>query len=108
MDEIAILRKLDHPNIVKFYETYNDYRYLYLVYEYIDGKLLFQHITTQEGQRFTEKQACHYFQQVVRAICHLHALGIMHRDIKPENLMVTKSDQIKLIDFGLGMTTDSM
>ena len=46
MDEVAILRKLDHPNIVKFYETYNDYRYLYLVYEYIDGKLLFQHITT--------------------------------------------------------------
>ena len=43
-DEMAILQRLDHPNIVKYYETYNDKSYIYLVQEYIKGKQLFQHI----------------------------------------------------------------
>ena len=45
MDEVAILNQLDHPNIVKYYETYNDQKYIYLVMEYIPGKPLFDRIT---------------------------------------------------------------
>mgnify|MGYP002634100943 CR=1 FL=1 len=46
MDEVAILNKLDHPSIVKYYETYNDVRYIYLVMEFIKGRQLFKHITS--------------------------------------------------------------
>lgn len=61
IDEVAILIKLDHPNIVKYYETYNDNKFIYLVQEYIAGKQLFQYITSQPESRFSEKQACLYF-----------------------------------------------
>ncbi len=45
IETIKILNKLDHPNIVKYYETYNDKHFIYLIQEYIPGKLLFKHIT---------------------------------------------------------------
>ena len=45
MEEVSILNRLDHPNIVKYYETYNDQKYIYLVMEYIPGKPLFDRIT---------------------------------------------------------------
>lgn len=49
MEEVAILHSLDHPNIVKYYETYNDQKYIYLVMEYITGMPLFEKITKQEN-----------------------------------------------------------
>ena len=45
--EVAVLNKLDHPNIVKYYETYNDYKYIYLVMEFVKGKVLFKHLSEQ-------------------------------------------------------------
>ena len=54
MEEVAILNQLDHPNIVKYYETYDDQKYIYLVMEYIHGFQLFEMITAQENQTFTE------------------------------------------------------
>lgn len=43
-EEVAVLNKLDHPNIVKYYETYNDYKFIYLVMEYVKGKELFKYL----------------------------------------------------------------
>lgn len=54
MEEVAILNKLDHPNIVKYYETYDDAKYIYLVMEYISGMQLFDKITLQKNQTFSE------------------------------------------------------
>lgn len=54
MEEVAILNKLDHPNIVKYYETYDDAKYIYLVMEYITGSQLFDKITQQKNQTFSE------------------------------------------------------
>ena len=54
MEEVAILHTLDHPNIVKYYETYDDPKYMYLVMEYVTGTQLFEKITQQENQTFTE------------------------------------------------------
>ena len=59
-EEVAILTRLDHPNIVKYYETYVDEKYIYLVMEYIDGGELFDKIAKQENQVFTEDMACGY------------------------------------------------
>ena len=101
MEEINILYKLDHPNIVNYFETYDDRKYLYLVMEYVDGMELFEKITHKKNSRFGEKQTAKYMLQLFKAINHCHAQEIVHRDIKPENIMVTENDDIRLIDFGL-------
>ena len=55
---MGILTTLDHPNIVKYYETYDDSKYMYLVMEYCQGGELFDKIASQENQNFNEKEAC--------------------------------------------------
>lgn len=107
IEEVAILNKLDHPNIVRYYETYDDNKYIYLVMELISGGQLFDKITQQENQTFTEFVACQYMFDLFSAINHCHAQGITHRDIKPENIMVTDSGSLKLIDFGLAKSSNS-
>ena len=109
MHEVSSLNKLDHPNIVKYFETYNDSRYLYLVMELVNGKQLFETITCEEQRKhFNEKKARHYMHQILPAIKHCHALGVVHRDLKPENILVTDNDNIRLIDFGLSKTSQAL
>ena len=73
MEEVAILHSLDHPNIVKYYETYNDQKYIYLVMEYVTGTQLFEKITQQANQTFTETTAAGYMKSLFQAINHCHA-----------------------------------
>ena len=103
--EIATLNTLDHPNVVKYYETYNDAKFIYLVMEYVTGMPMYDKICSQESQTFTEAKAAKYMKALFQAINHCHALGIVHRDIKPDNIMVTSDDDIRLIDFGLAATS---
>ena len=100
--ETAILQSLDHPNIVKYYETRYGSEYVYIVMEYCSGGELFQKILKEEV--FCELEAGNIMQKLLRAIAHCHANGIAHRDIKPENIMYASDDpdsEVKLIDFGL-------
>ena len=108
MEEVAILHSLDHPNIVKYYETYNDHKYIYLVMEYVSGKALFEKITEQENQTFNEMEAARYMKQLFQAINHCHAYNIVHRDIKPDNIMITDDDSVRLIDFGLSKASKGL
>ena len=101
MNEVAILNALDHPNIVKYYETYNDEKFIYLVMEYISGKPLFEKIIEQPSNMFSEDQAAQYMRQLFQAINHCHAQEIVHRDIKPDNIMINANNTVRLIDFGL-------
>lgn len=101
IEEVAILNKLDHPNIVKYFETYDDNKYIYLVMEYVSGQQLFDKITQQENQTFGEREAADYMEKLFQAINHCHAQGVIHRDIKPENIMITDQGSVRLIDFGL-------
>ena len=107
MEEVAILNRLDHPNIVKYFETYDDTKYIYLVMEYISGCQLFDKITQQENQTFGEREAAGYMEKLFQAINHCHAQGVIHRDIKPENIMITDSGSVRLIDFGLSKASRS-
>lgn len=72
-EEVDILTKLDHPNIVKYYETYIDEKYIYLVMEYIGGGELFQKIAEQENQVFNEKDAAMYLRKLLSACNHMHS-----------------------------------
>lgn len=98
---MKILTTLDHPNIVKYYQTYEDTKYMYLVMEYCPGGELFDRIAAQDNQAFNESEAASIMQKLLRAINHCHTWGVTHRDIKPENIMYGADGEIKLIDFGL-------
>jgi len=101
-NEIEIMRKLDHPNIIKLYETFEDARNVYLVMELCKGGELFDRIT-QKGH-FTEDEARIAFKQVIYAINYCHTFNIAHRDLKPENFLYLTKDEdssLKVIDFGL-------
>ena len=106
LNEIEILKKLDHPNIVKIYEFYQDKLNFYLITEYIGGGELFDKIT--KIKCFTESEAAKIMRQLLSAVVYCHNHKIVHRDLKPENLLLESkdSDNIKVIDFGTSRVFD--
>ena len=103
-DEIKILSTLDHPNIIKYYETYESPNYIYLVMEYCQGGELFEKLTNNR-EEFTEQKCALIMKSLFLAVNHCHSNGITHRDLKPENIMYAGDDRIKIIDFGLSKST---
>ena len=106
MREVNLMIKLDHPNIIKLYEYYENDKKIYLIMELCTGGELFDRIVenTENGIQFTEKQAANLFRQMMNAINYCHKNGIVHRDLKPENLLYLNKDKnspIKVIDFGM-------
>ena len=106
MREVNLMIKLDHPNIIKLYEYYENDKKIYLIMELCTGGELFDRIVenTENGIQFTEKQAANLFRQMMNAINYCHKNGIVHRDLKPENLLYLSKDKnspIKVIDFGM-------
>ena len=98
VSEIEILRKIDHPNIVKIYEFFESITHFYIVMEYCKGKLLFKKV--DEKGKVTEKEAAAIVSQVLGAVHYLHSNKVVHMDLKSENI-IYNGKQIKLIDFGL-------
>ena len=100
--EVEIMSQLDHPNIVRLFEIFNEDSTMYLVMEMMKGGELFDRIVEKES--YTEKEACDTIRPLVDAIRYCHDQGIIHRDLKPENLLYESTDEgsvIKIIDFGL-------
>ncbi|CAD8061124.1 unnamed protein product [Paramecium sonneborni] len=99
--EVSLLKNMDHPNIVKLYELYQDSQNYYLVTEYLNGGELLDKLNVEKT--FNEKIAAEYMKQVLQALAYCHAQNIIHRDMKPANIMFASTDsqsQIKVIDFG--------
>ncbi|KAI4881816.1 hypothetical protein NFI96_031873 [Prochilodus magdalenae] len=98
--EIEILKKIDHPCLIRtedFYQTEDSY---YIVLEYVEGGELFSRIKTEK--QLKENIAKLYFYQMLKAVEYLHENGIIHRDLKPENVLLTSHDDeclIKITDF---------
>lgn len=98
-NEVQILNSLDHPNIVKYYEIYEDNSSLYIVMEQCQGKTIYDKIAS--GEKIFEQDVCKIAQQLLRAVNHCNTNGVIHRDIKLENVIVDDFGNPKLIDFGL-------
>lgn len=99
--EVSILKDLDHPNIVKLYELYQDEGYYYLITEFCTGGEFFDRI--QAMHSFSEKIAADYMKQILSAVVYCHDKNIVHRDLKPENLLLDSKSldaRLKVIDFG--------
>lgn len=99
--EVSILKSMDHPNIIRIYEVFQDEMNLNIVTELCRGGELFDRIVAQKN--FSESMAAKYMLQVVSAVVYLHSKNIVHRDLKPENLLFENSEDnsvLKLIDFG--------
>ena len=100
--EVQLLKKLDHPNIIKLYEVYETEKTIYLVTEVCEGGELFYLIV--EKKFLTEAQTAVIMRQIFSAIAYLHEHNICHRDLKPENILLKEKENIrsiKLIDFGI-------
>lgn len=100
--EITILQKLDHPNVLKLFEYFDEEKDIYLVTERCKGGELFDRIV--EENFFSEHDAAKIFRQILFSLNYCHAQGIAHRDIKPENFLFetkAKDSDLKIIDFGL-------
>lgn len=99
--ELAVLRSVDHPNIIKFFECYYDETYLYIVMELCTGGDLQKRLDLITN--FKEENVKPLFFQMLCAVNSLHSKGICHRDIKPQNFLFGDSSyhKLKLTDFGL-------
>jgi len=103
-NEIDIMKRMDHPGIIRLYETFEDETNVCIVMELCTGGDLFDQIA--HAKSFTERCAAKAMQQILRAVFYMHESGIVHRDLKPENILFLNkapldSNVIKIIDFGM-------
>lgn len=102
--EVKILQGLNHPNVVRFFDFYEDAHFLYVSMELCKGGEVFNKIL--ELKRFSEADAATVTKQMCTAIDHIHKAQIMHRDVKAENFLLSDSSPtsaVKMIDFGMAV-----
>ncbi|PON49673.1 Serine/threonine protein kinase [Parasponia andersonii] len=104
--EILLLRRLDHPNIIKLEGliTSRTSCSLYLIFEYMEHDLT--GLASRPGIKFSEPQVKCYMQQLLSGLDHCHSHGILHRDIKGSNLLIDNTGVLKIADFGLASFFD--
>eukprot|EP01127_Copromyxa_protea_P004764 TRINITY_DN1458_c0_g1_i2.p1 TRINITY_DN1458_c0_g1~~TRINITY_DN1458_c0_g1_i2.p1 ORF type:complete len:286 (-),score=64.71 TRINITY_DN1458_c0_g1_i2:117-974(-) len=100
-NEIEILSKVHHPNIVQMYAIFDTPENLFIVMELMEGGELYEEII--QRSTFSEQEAAQIIQQLLSALVYLHDMDVVHRDLKLENLLLEKKDGlvVKLADFGL-------
>lgn len=96
--EIALMRLLDHPHILKLKDVLEGPRHLHLVLEYAENGELFDYLVRAQSLR--EDVALDIFRQLIYGLDYLHQHNICHRDLKPENILLDSNGHIKIADFG--------
>jgi len=103
--ETNLMKKLNHPNITKILELFEDKEYILIIMEYINGGNLFSFL--KKRRKVSEKTAKFLFKQIILGIKHIHSHNIVHRDIKLENILIDLNNNIKICDFGIGRVLSS-
>ena len=103
-NEAEVISHLSHPNIVEVYDVGMAEGHPFIVMEYVEGKTLKEII--REKAPLTSTFAVYVMEGVLAALIHSHKKGIIHRDIKPHNIMINKSGEVKVMDFGIARITD--
>ena len=105
-NEVAIMQKLDHPNIVKFIDYFDEKESCFIVTELCSGGELLDHILKH---KYSEGNAATVIRIICKALQYCHTNGIVHRDLKPENVLLkdnnSRTENIKLADFGFAKFT---
>ncbi|KAL5264316.1 hypothetical protein ACHWQZ_G005421 [Mnemiopsis leidyi] len=104
--EVKLLQCMRHPNVVNLYESLETEIAYYLVLELIRGGEMKDYIS--KSDRLSEKETKKFMSQLLSAVWHIHSAGVVHRDLKVENIMLSKSGDIKIIDFGLSNCLKSL
>ncbi|CAF0723631.1 unnamed protein product [Brachionus calyciflorus] len=93
------MKLIEHPNVLRLYDVYENKKYLYLILEHVSGGELFDYLVKKS--RLTIKEARKFFKQIISALDFCHSHLICHRDLKPENLLLDDKLNIKIADFGM-------
>lgn len=101
MNEISILSMLEHNNIIAYFNHFMDKNTLLIEMEYCNGGNLNDKIIQQRGKLFSEEIVIWYLYQIASAVAYIHKAGVIHRDIKTLNIFLTKTNLMKLGDYGL-------
>jgi serine/threonine protein kinase len=101
--EVAILKKMKHPNVVQLFEVIDDpvNDYLFLVMEYVQNGPVMKLENGRSHRTLSESKSRKFMIDILNGLEYLHSLRVCHRDIKPENLLLDSSDVVKLSDFGV-------
>ena len=123
--EVKIISCLEHPHIVKFYETYHDNKYFHIVTELCRGNNLYMRLQKLKGKKMVEEDVKIIVLKILHAINYCHSRGVVHRDLKPENIVLESPNNdmdyneydekennenylnIKICDFGLSALKNS-
>uniref|UniRef100_A0A7S2WEB9 non-specific serine/threonine protein kinase n=1 Tax=Mucochytrium quahogii TaxID=96639 RepID=A0A7S2WEB9_9STRA len=97
--EVSLLKKLDHPNIVKYIDTVRTGENLFIVLEYMENGSLAQNLRL--FGTLSQSLCALYIRQILNGLSYLHEQGVIHRDIKGANILTTKQGLVKLADFGV-------
>ncbi|EFA81817.1 cAMP-dependent protein kinase [Heterostelium album PN500] len=96
--EKSILASIHHPFIVNLYQSFQDEKKIYLLFEYVAGGEVFTHL--RRATKFNNNMAKFYAAEIILALEYLHRHNIVYRDLKPENLLLDNQGHIKITDFG--------
>lgn len=102
-EEIAIMKKLNHPNLVSLLEVLDDPSEdsLYMVLEMCKKGVVMKVGMHEPAEPYDPERCRTWFRDLILGIEYLHAQGVVHRDIKPDNLLLTEDDVLKIVDFGV-------
>ncbi|KAK8842604.1 Serine/threonine-protein kinase brsk1 [Tritrichomonas musculus] len=96
--EIALMRLLDHPHLLKLHEVCESGRHIYMILEYAQHGELFDYLIRRQSCPLDV--SLKFFRQIIYGLEFLHVHAICHRDLKPENILLDENDDIKIADFG--------
>jgi len=105
LEEINVLCKLKHKNIIRLVDTYFSNNTFYFAMEWAAGGSLTDYLRKQPGKRLREEDARIVFNQIVGALDYCHRRRVVHRDLKPENVLMDENNVVKIADFGLAAIT---